>query len=76
MEKTRILVYLLKHTTWCKVGNFVTSKVLKRDLQIAYDTLEIKKKAKATDITDYINAEDLVKKIDGKPTRGYIIVNF
>ena len=76
MERAKVLIHLLKHTTWCKVGNFVASKTIKKDLQSAYDAAGLQKRAKATEIVDYLNATEIVKKIDGKPTRGYIIVNY
>jgi len=76
MERTKVMIYLLKSTNWCKVGNFVASKTIKRDLQSAYDAAGMQKRAKATDIVDYIKANEIVKKVDGKPTRGYIIASF
>ena len=76
MERAKVMMYLLKSTNWCKVGNFAASKTIKKDLQSANDAAGIAKKAKATEIVDYLNATEIVKKIDGKPTRGYIIESF
>jgi hypothetical protein len=76
MENSKVLMYLLKSTSWCRIGNFVASKTIKRDLQSAYNAVGLQRKAKATEIVDYLNATEIVKKIDGKPTRGYLIVDF
>lgn len=66
--------YLLK-TAKLEDGGFYNTKELKTTIQKAYDSIAdvigAKRKAKATDITEYMDAEAIRKRVDGKVTRGF-----
>jgi hypothetical protein len=39
-----------------------------------YNSLDVKKCAKATDILGYYEVKECTKKINGKSTKGYVII--
>ncbi|MCH7411143.1 DEAD/DEAH box helicase family protein [Belliella sp. DSM 111904] len=57
-----------------RVGQWVATASLKIKLQEVYDELKIKKKAKATDISNYYNVLSHKKRIDSVPVAGFTIV--
>jgi hypothetical protein len=54
-------------------GNFYSSKQVKQDLQKLYKMFDITKKAKATDVTEYINIKNTIKSINGKKVAGFVV---
>lgn len=54
-------------------GTWISSADLKKKMQKAYDVLDIKEKAKASDAGKYYSCEERAKKINGKVVKGYII---
>lgn len=55
-------------------GEFYASNQLKTIFQSIYNDLELNKKAKGTDIRNYYEVKTTTKKIDGKTTKGFIII--
>ena len=56
------------------VGDFITGKEIKALLKKAYENLGFNKKVSIEDFRNYMQIEDKRKRIDGKLTRGYVIV--
>lgn len=54
---------------------FYSSAYLKSMFEDIYSKLNINANAKATDINNYYEVKGVMRRIDGKPTRGYIILN-
>lgn len=52
---------------------FNSSASIKSYIKEAYELVGITDKAKATDITKWYNADEKTIRIDGKPTKGYIL---
>lgn len=65
---------LLKANNKLSSGVFVSSADLKNIFNKVYNTLDIKKCAKGTDILDYYEVKETKHKINGKSTRGYVII--
>lgn len=55
-------------------NEFIKNDRLTSILASVYSQLGIEKKAKASDIKQYFDTKDTIKKIDGKVTRGYYII--
>ena len=56
------------------VGDFITGKEIKALLKKAYENLGFNKKVSIEDFRNYMQIEDKRKRVDGKLTRGYVIV--
>ena len=56
------------------VGDFITGKEIKALLKKAYENLGFNKKVSIEDFRNYMQIEDKCKRVDGKLTRGYVIV--
>ena len=57
------------------IGLFVSSKRLKDIFNETYDNLEIVKIPKATDLQEYYNIKETVRKVKGISEKGYIVMN-
>lgn len=68
---------VVKHSifTKFKLNGFYSSSDIIKAIQEVYDMHKIKKKARSADILDFLPAASTVKKVNGKPVRGYE-VNF
>lgn len=64
---------LLKTVNGFQVGAFITGKEIKEVLGNIYSTIGITSKPSIDDFRQFAVIEDKVKKIDGKPKRGFII---
>lgn len=67
-EKVRRLLGL-------KDGRVYQPRQLKYQIQRAYDDLGINQRAKSEDINEFYNAEFVRRRVKGKPTKGWTIVN-
>ena len=56
------------------VGDFITGKEIKALLKKAYENLGFNKKVSIEDFRNYMQIEDKCKRVNGKLTRGYVIV--
>lgn len=65
----------IKHSVFTKLKKrgFYSSNQIIEVLQEVYDRHKIKKKVKSADILSILPSEKMVKKIDGKPVKGYQI---
>ena len=52
---------------------FNSSASIKSSIKEAYELVGLTDKAKATDITKWFNADEKTLRVDGKPTKGYIL---
>lgn len=50
---------------------FHSSKQIKTEIQRAFDSVGKKSKAKATEVLEWFDAKEVVRRIDGKNTKGY-----
>ena len=57
-----------------KAGEFVSLKDVKKKLQAAFDTLELNRKAKSTDLREYYDVDTKNPRINGKTVSGYVIL--
>lgn len=67
----------IKNRLPIKNGDFIAGNKIKSAFNQIYVGLGLKKKAKATDIMNYyevLNDKELSRRIDGKPTKGYVIL--
>lgn len=70
---TKIMLLLNKKY---RNGFFYSSSEIKKHIQEAYDKVGLtNKKAKASDIETFFNVKEQVKRVNGIPTKGYIIIN-
>lgn len=65
---------LLKSNNKISDGIFISSSDLKNIFNKVYNSLDIKKCAKATDILNYYEVKETKRDISGKSTRGYVII--
>ena len=65
---------LLKSNNKISDGIFISSSDLKNIFNKVYNSLNVKKTAKATDILDYYEVKETKHQINGKSTRGYVII--
>ena len=74
-EESNEVREVIKHSVFTKFNNegFYSSNNIIEVLQEVYDRHKIKKKAKSVDILNFLPAASTVKKIDGKPVKGYEI---
>ena len=56
------------------VGDFITGKEIKALLKKAYENLGFNKKVSIEDFRKYVQIEEKCKRIEGKVTKGYVIV--
>lgn len=56
-----------------KVGKFYSSESIKKDLQEIYDKKKLNRKAKSTDLYEFFEIENTIKRIEGKVVKGIII---
>lgn len=56
------------------VGDFITGKEIKALLKKVYENLGFNKKVSIEDFRNYMQIEEKYKRVDGKITRGYVIV--
>lgn len=70
-NEARIAQYITKKIS---IG-FISSKSAKEIINEAYQLYNINKKGKATDLNDWFNCKETVKRIDGKSVKGYEIYN-
>lgn len=64
---------LLKTVKGFTEGNFITGKEIKEVLTNIYTTIGITSKASVEDFRQYAIIKDVVRRIDGKNTKGYVI---
>lgn len=55
-------------------NNFYTISEVKKDLQFIYDTFSITKKAKSTDVEEYLKIKYTTKSINNKIVRGFVVL--
>lgn len=55
-------------------GEWISSEALKAKLQLIYDSLGLKQKAKSTDVHKYYYCKDLSRRIEGNQTRGVQVI--
>ena len=73
MSNKAKMAKLLLTTNWFKVGNFVSSAFLKSEFQDMYLHLDMNIKYSKSDVLEFCELKDVIKKIDGKTVRGHII---
>lgn len=73
-DETRIFK-LLKTYDDITAGNFISTNTLKNRFSNIYTTLNIKCTPKGKDIEKFFYTNEVVKRIDGNLTKGYIILN-
>lgn len=73
MSNKAKMAKLLLTTNWFKVGNFISSAFLKSEFQDMYLHLGMNLKYSKSDVLEFCELKDAVKKIDGKTVRGYVI---
>jgi len=84
-QKSKIVAEVTKYTSKSStvdikelpfvVGEFYASADVKTTIQNYYDSKGIKAKAKATDILDWYVTSQITKKVQGKSTKGFTILN-
>ena len=57
-----------------RVGEWISAADLKVKIQSVYDQLDIDKKAKATDITEWYGVKEQCKRVSGDNKKGYAII--
>lgn len=73
MSNKAKMAKLLLTTNWFKVGNFISSAFLKSEFQDMYLHLDMNIKYSKSDVLEFCELKDVIKKIDGKTVRGHII---
>lgn len=73
LDKTKSLAFKIANLLGYKEGQWIETKEIEQSLKELYNKFGIRKYVTATQITDFYNATEKVKKIDRKSKRGFVI---